>query len=68
MPDVPPAVQAALHRLEARVRFLEAEQKGGIDLAALARKAARESAGSGGSPAAGAGPDGPPGSRPRADA
>ena len=35
-PDVPPAVQARLHKLEARLRFLEAEQKGGLNLEELA--------------------------------
>ncbi|MEM9701867.1 MAG: hypothetical protein AAF907_05430, partial [Planctomycetota bacterium] len=30
--DVPPAVQAQLHKLEQRLRFLEAEQKGGLNL------------------------------------
>ncbi|NNJ26417.1 hypothetical protein [Alienimonas chondri] len=34
--DIPPAVQAQLHKLEARLRFLEAEQKGGLNLEELA--------------------------------
>ena len=39
-PDVPPAVEARLHKLEQRIRFLEAEAKGGLDLAKLAAKPA----------------------------
>ena len=36
--DISPAVQAALHKLEQRLRFLEAEQKGGLNLDELAAK------------------------------
>ena len=36
--DIPPAVQAQLHKLEQRLRFLEAEQKGGLNLEELAAR------------------------------
>ena len=36
--DIPPAVQAVLHKLERRVQFLEAEQSGGLDLDKLAAR------------------------------
>ncbi len=41
--DIPPAVQARLHKLEQRLRFLEAEQKGGLNLDELAVRADRPS-------------------------
>ena len=36
--EIPPAVEARLHKLEQRIRFLEAEGKGGLDLKALAAR------------------------------
>ena len=39
--EIPPAVQAQLHKLERRLQFLEAEQKGGLDLDALAARPGR---------------------------
>ncbi|QDT16909.1 hypothetical protein [Alienimonas californiensis] len=39
--EIPPAVQAQLHRLERRLQFLEAEQKGGLNLDELAVRADR---------------------------
>ncbi|MFH5802900.1 hypothetical protein [Alienimonas sp. DA493] len=39
--DIPPAVQAQLHKLERRLQFLEAEQKGGLNLDELAVRAER---------------------------
>jgi len=39
--DIPPAVQAQLHKLESRLRFLEAEQKGGLNLDELAVRQGR---------------------------
>ena len=37
-PELPPAVEARLRKLEKRLQFLESEQKGGIDLAELAAR------------------------------
>ena len=36
--EIPPAVEARLHKLEQRIQFLEAEGKGGLDLTKLAAK------------------------------
>ena len=36
--EIPPAVEARLHKLEKRLQFLEAEGKGGLDLTKLAAK------------------------------
>ena len=36
--EIPPAVEARLHKLEKRIQFLEAEGKGGLDLTKLAAK------------------------------
>ena len=38
VPEVPPAVEARLHKLEKRIQFLEAETRGGLDLTELAVK------------------------------
>ena len=39
--EIPPAVEARLHKLEKRIQFLEAEGKGGLDLSQLAVKAGK---------------------------